>query len=611
MNTTPNNIHDVNNDNEYERKDLILVVPRRFTKRAYSIALKSDIVPRKWHLEGQYGSITHAVNEKMGFPLTQTHTTMNYFKKYQSGHYRDHTESALCETLVDENSSFDDLLKVNGVEIMFKAIDPKLIKIPKLEPIDATFHPEKKVRSKKIISSFRKFLEGISDDGAFASNVSESENINFTFAELFSGIGGFGVALEALGGKCVFASEISKSCIKTYGRNIKTLPENGVSGDIWTVKGEDIPHHDLLVGGFPCQPFSSLGGQPGLSDDKKRPAKITSQMNAVTEDHTPGQVNNDQIGGRGQLYTQIVRVLKECKPKAFILENVQGLLHTDNGNALRTIMGALEEAGYTISTEVCSSRCLTAQSRKRLFIVGLLVEHDETSTSPFEFPFIPDLGFRARDILLTEKEVIDASNEIKFSNCSSPQNNEKEVVNNSPSIFHLTDQQMNQLRNRSKAWKPAKLAWGEKVCDTIDSHYGNSVGKGHSQLVPSNAPFHPRRFTPRECARLMGFGESFIIEKRKVAKIDKEDDTHVEQGPLAYIKEQYRMFGNAVCPPIIAALAGALLARCKKIQGYAYHDWVEFGTMTACQLAFESISPQRRVLVRDRLRAEFSWEESF
>ena len=110
-------------------------------------------------------------------------------------------------------------------------------------------------------------------------------------------------------------------------------------GDIWEVENDSIPPHDILVGGFPCQPFSTLGEQPGLADEKG--------------------------GFRGMLFTQIVRVLTVCRPSAFILENVPGLLHCDGGEALKSIAEALRGAGYRVSYELVNARCLTAQSRNR------------------------------------------------------------------------------------------------------------------------------------------------------------------------------------------------------------------------------------------------------
>ena len=112
-----------------------------------------------------------------------------------------------------------------------------------------------------------------------------------------------------------------------------------LAGDIWEVEDDSIPPHDILVGGFPCQPFSTLGEQPGLGDEKG--------------------------GFRGMLFTQIVRILVARQPSAFILENVPGLLHCDGGEALKSILEALRGAGYRVTHELVNARCLTAQSRNR------------------------------------------------------------------------------------------------------------------------------------------------------------------------------------------------------------------------------------------------------
>ena len=106
---------------------------------------------------------------------------------------------------------------------------------------------------------------------------------------------------------------------------------------------------------------------------------------------------------------------------------------------------------------------------------------------------------------------------------------------------------MHRLMNCGR-WRPHSLAWPNTCCDTITSHYGNAVGRGESQLVPSHAPNHPRRFSPRECARLMGFPNSYRL-------IPQNEN----QSRIAYYKQFYRMFGNAVCPPLIASLAGCVL----------------------------------------------------
>jgi len=152
---------------------------------------------------------------------------------------------------------------------------------------------------------------------------------------------------------------------------------------------------------------------------------------------------------------------------------------------------------------------------------------------------------------------------------------------------------MDQLLKRSKKWKPAKLAWEDKVCDTLIGHYGKTIGKGTSQLVPCPAPLHPRCFTPRECARLMGFPSSFRIPSKP-----KEG-----QGARAHLKTQYLMFGNAVCPPLIAALAGAVLAEANS-NGFDRHnnDWRAKGLEFGVHIALDCVLPQRREIVYQRLQ---------
>ncbi len=243
--------------------------------------------------------------------------------------------------------------------------------------------------------------------------------------------------------------------------------------------------------GFPCQPFSNMSNQPGFNCEK----------------------------GRGMLFQQIVRVLNISKPKAFLLENVPGL--RDMEETFRQILVAFQESGYCVYSEICSSRGLTATTRKRLFFFGFRKDLGENS---FEVPFIPDLQLKAANILDYD-----------------------DMPKDDLEMLRLADDTMNRLVNCGR-WRPHSLAWPNKSCDTITSHYGNAVGRGESQLVPSHAPNHPRRFSPRECARLMGFPNSYRLIPQKT-----------NQGHMAYFKQFYRMFGNAVCPPLVAALAGCIL----------------------------------------------------
>lgn len=158
----------------------------------------------------------------------------------------------------------------------------------------------------------------------------------FTFIDLFAGIGGMRMAFDKAGCECVFSSEIDEYACQTYAFNFDDIP----SGDITKIKSRDIPDHDILVGGFPCQPFSSSGMRKGLQDS------------------------------RGKLFFEIVRIIKKKKPQAFLLENVPGLLSIDNGNTFKAIIRVLTALDYQVQYEVLSSASYVAQKRQRVFIVG-------------------------------------------------------------------------------------------------------------------------------------------------------------------------------------------------------------------------------------------------
>lgn len=185
---------------------------------------------------------------------------------------------------------------------------------------------------------------------------------NFTYIDLFSGIGGFHIALKNLGGKCLMASDILDIANKTYFENYKIRPY----GDISKIKIKDILDHDILCGGFPCQSFSNVGHKGGLDDP------------------------------RGGLIFEIIRILKGKSPKVFILENVKGLVSINKGQTLKLILKELEKCGYNVYWKVLEAKDYgVPQIRKRLFIVGV----KKTIKTKFVFPSPIKLKYKLSDVL--------------------------------------------------------------------------------------------------------------------------------------------------------------------------------------------------------------------
>ncbi|CAJ1422201.1 unnamed protein product [Effrenium voratum] len=504
----------------FERAGLVLTP--QSVEGSYEALAESNCIPRKWHVEGRWGipieQISSGQHQRMRFiPLLdgaesrlpdEIHQLMKAGKASVIYQAPSHSSKAMAWT--DWHPGH---LAAKSLQI-----DPKTAAIPYIQGIQGSDSP-----------------------GSFGSTVS-----TFTFAELFAGIGGFRVGLEALGGRCVFASEIDSSAREVYLLNFGDDPL--VAGDIYEVPDSAIPQVDLLVGGFPCQPFSALGSQPAFDDE------------------------------RGLLFREIVRVLKASDARAFLLENVPGLLGCDDGRTLQAIKDELMLAGYEVQIHTANARNLTAQARKRVFFFGLKEngdggpnDGDESRSGPsrpggfqnWRLPFVPSLQLRARDFLQSDEE-----------------------LDENEDIYGLSHEQFKQLRASPK-WSRRggmthTLVWEDKLCDTLVSHYGTSLAKGNSQLVPRLAPLNPRRFTPRECARLMGFPDSFRLTERKAG-----------ENPNIWFRALYKMLGNSVCPPLVAVLASGLLEALglPPPQGGADDGtWEVYGGSCALRLALEAVA---------------------
>jgi len=269
----------------------------------------------------------------------------------------------------------------------------------------------------------------------------------FKFIDLFAGIGGIRIPFDELGGECVFTSEWDKFAQKTYTANFGEMPY----GDITQIPVDEIPAHDVLLAGFPCQPFSQAGLKKGFQDT------------------------------RGTLFFDIARILEYHRPKAFLLENVKRLRSHDGGKTLTVILKVLEELGYDTRFEVLNAKDFgVPQNRERIYIVGFLGKTD------FSYPKPTYAKTRVGNIL--EKNVDD-----------------KYTLSNRLWQGHL---------RRKKEHEEKGFGFGYCLFDR-QSPYTSTISaryyKDGSEILIEQKGKNPRKLTPREAARVQGFPENFII----------------------------------------------------------------------------------------------------
>jgi DNA (cytosine-5)-methyltransferase 1 len=305
------------------------------------------------------------------------------------------------------------------------------------------------------------------------------------FIDLFCGIGGMRLAFKAADCECVFSSDWDKHAKITYQKNFGETPK----GDIREIVASDIPDHDILVGGFPCQPFSISG---------------VSKKNSLNRPH--GFEDKTQ----GTLFFEIKRILAEKRPQAFVLENVKHLLRHDKGKTIEIIYESLrDDLNYHVYPPlVLDARHFVPQHRERVFIVGF------REPRTFMRPTLRDRKPKFRDILESEP----------------------------PEKYTLTKHLWKYLQDYAKKHQAAGNGFGYGLVDldgisrTLSARYYKD---GSEILIPRGVRQVPRRLTPRECARLMGFPESFKIPV---------SDT-----------QAYKQFGNSVVVPIAAAVARSVV----------------------------------------------------
>jgi DNA (cytosine-5)-methyltransferase 1 len=322
------------------------------------------------------------------------------------------------------------------------------------------------------------------------------KNPDFTFIDLFAGIGGFRLAFQEMNGKCVFSSEWNKFAKITYEANFGEVP----FGDITRIDENKIPDHDILLGGFPCQPFSIAG---------------VSKKNALGREH--GFLDKTQ----GTLFFDIARIIIAKKPHAFLLENVKNLKSHDRGNTYRVIEETLKDLGYNVFSKIIDARHYVPQHRERIFIVGFNIEYFGKDVD-FIYPQSPDSQQYFGSILEQDPD---------------PR-------------YTLTDPLWKYLQEYAIKHKAQGNGFGFGLTDingisrTLSARYYKD---GSEVLISQGPNINPRRLTPEECKRLMGFPEEFKIKDIGVS------DTQL-----------YRQFGNAVVVPVVRAVAKSLLQVMRK-----------------------------------------------
>lgn len=322
----------------------------------------------------------------------------------------------------------------------------------------------------------------------------------FTFIDLFAGIGGMRLAFDGVGGHCVYSSEWNKYSQQTYFANFGDQPE----GDITKVKESDIPDHDILVAGFPCQPFSIAG---------------------VSKKNSMGRATGFEDKTQGTLFFDVCRILKAKRPKAFLLENVKNLCSHDKGRTFQVIKESLDELGYEVFYSVLDGQNYVPQHRERILIVGFDRERYGKDIQ-FEFKLTPKEPKPVmRDILDTE---VDAK-------------------------YTLSDKLWTYLQNYAAKHKAAGNGFGYGIApvDGVSRTLSARYYKDGSEVLIAQEGKNPRRLTPRECARLQGFPDTFKIPV---------SDT-----------QAYKQFGNSVVVPLMRDVAKLIVDTIEKMEEAAVY----------------------------------------
>ena len=316
-------------------------------------------------------------------------------------------------------------------------------------------------------------------------------NPRFTFIDLFAGMGGFRLAMQAQGGKCVFSSEWNKYAQKTYLANFGEMPFGDITKEV--TKCFIPKHFDVLCAGFPCQPFSIAG---------------------VSKKKSLGRETGFKDKTQGTLFFDVAEILSRHRPKAFFLENVKNLVSHDKGNTFKIIKGTLEELGYSLHYLVMDGQTYVPQHRERIMIVGFdrgVFNGEER----FAFP-------EQRPATRTVREILDSNVEGKYT---------------------LSDKLWEYLQAYAAKHRAKGNGFGfglvnlDGITRTLSARYYKD---GSEILIPQDGGKNPRRLSPRECARLMGYPDTY--------RLDQVSDV-----------QAYRQCGNSVVVPLIAAVSEQII----------------------------------------------------